>query len=258
MVANGLPTLSIVTAVLNRGRTIETALESLRAQRYAGWEHIVQDGGSTDETMAVLKRFADSRRTIVSEADAGIYDALNRACARCSGDILGVLHSDDFYPADDVLETVAARFADEDIDAVYGDLEYVAASNPDRVIRRWRAGEYRPARLKWGWMPPHPALFIRRRVFEQYGDYDDGLRIAADYEAMLRWMVQGRLRMAYVPRVLMRMRLGGASNGSVSRLLRKSREDLMAMRRHGVGSVPTLLCKNLRKLPQFWKGRYGT
>ena len=104
-------------------------------------------------------------------------------------------------------------------------------------------------------MPPHPALFIRRQVFEKFGGYDDKLSIAADYDAMLRWIVQGNLRIGYIPHVLMRMRLGGASNGSVHRLVRKSREDLIAMRRHRVGGLPTLICKNLRKLPQFWTRR---
>lgn len=251
MSVNASPVISIVTVVLNRARTIEPAIASLGAQTYSRWEHVVQDGGSTDDTPAVLERLADPRRIIVSERDAGIYDALNRASRRCTGDVIGVLHSDDFYPADDVLETVAARFISNDIDAVYGDLEYVDSRNPERVIRRWQSGDYKPARLRWGWMPPHPALFIRRRVFEEFGGYDDALRIAADYDAMLRWIVHGNLRMGYIPRVLMRMRLGGASNGSAHRLVRKSREDLIAMRRHRVGGVPTLICKNLRKLPQF-------
>ena len=252
---NASPVISIVTVVLNRAQTIQPAIASLGAQTYSRWEHVVQDGGSTDDTLALLKRLADPRRIIVSERDAGIYDALNRACGRCTGDVIGVLHSDDFYPSEDVLETVAARFIDDDVDAVYGDLEYVESSNPERVIRCWKSGDYRPARLKWGWMPPHPALFIRRQVFEKFGGYDDKLSIAADYDAMLRWIVQGNLRIGYIPHVLMRMRLGGASNGAVHRLVRKSREDLIAMRRHRVGGLPTLICKNLRKLPQFWTRR---
>jgi len=248
---NASPVISIVTVVLNRAETIEPALASLGAQTYSRWQHVVQDGGSTDETLAVLERLSDSRRTIVSEKDAGIYDGLNRACGRCTGDVIGVLHSDDFYPSKDVLERVAEAFADESVDAVYGDLDYVSAADPERLIRRWKSGSYKRKSLERGWMPPHPAFFVRRRVIQEHGGYDTGLRIAADYEAMLRWLTTDKIKLAYLPMVLMRMRLGGASNGSIGRILAKSREDYIAIRRHGIGGIGTLALKNLRKLPQF-------
>lgn len=146
---------------------------------------------------------------------------------------------------------MAAAFGDPEVDGVYGDLEYVARDDPARVIRYWRAGGYRPERLRHGWMPPHPTLFLRREVFARHGAYDPGFRIAADYEAILRWLIQGRIRLAYLPEVLVRMRVGGESNRSLGRILRKSAEDYRALRRHGVGGFGALAAKTLSKVPQF-------
>lgn len=139
------------------------------------------------------------------------------------------------------------------MDAVYGDLDYVAKADTDRVIRHWQSGEYHPARLAWGWMPPHPALFLRRSVIEQWGGYDTRFRIAADYDAILRYFVKGNIRAAYIPRVLVKMRLGGESNRSLARIWRKSYEDYQALRRNDVGGLGALAWKNLSKLGQFFQ-----
>ena len=142
-------------------------------------------------------------------------------------------------------------FADPAVDGVYGDLDYVAKAEPSRIIRRWRSGDYDPARLAWGWMPPHPTLYLRRSVIEQWGGFDTTLRIAADYDAMLRYLGRGRIRLAYIPEVLVKMLVGGESNRSLSRILRKSREDYRALRNNGVGGVGALVWKNLSKVGQF-------
>jgi glycosyltransferase len=244
-------TLSIVTAVYNRADTIGDALRSLQRQTLTDFEHVVQDGGSSDGTLDIIAQNADPRIFLQSAADGGIYDALNRGIARARGDIVGLLHSDDLLADDTVLSRVAKVFEDPLVDGVYGDLEYVAKDDPTRVIRYWRAGAYHPGLLSRGWMPPHPTLFLRRAVFETHGMYDTGFRIAADYEAILRWLVKGDVRLAYIPEVLVRMRVGGESNKSLDRVLRKSREDLRAIRRHGVGGLGVLAAKNLGKLSQF-------
>ena len=243
--------ISIITAVYNRADTIGEALRSLQGQSHRDIEHIIQDGGSTDGTLGVISRSADDRTHLESARDGGIYEALNRGIARATGDVVGVLHSDDMFAHDDVLARVAAAFTDPSVEGVYGDLEYVAKENPSRVIRYWQSGEYRPARLRQGWMPPHPTLFLRRAVFARHGDYDTTYRIAADYEATLRWLTKGRLRLVYLPEVLVRMRVGGESNRSVGRILRKSREDLRAIRRHDIGGLGVLAAKNVFKVPQF-------
>ena len=209
------------------------------------------DGGSTDGTLEVLKAQSASVAVLVSAPDGGIYDALNKGMARATGDVIGVMHSDDFYADDDVLMLVAQAFGDPTVDAVYGDLDYVAKDEPTRIIRRWRSGAYSPRRLARGWMPPHPTLFVRRRVIEQWGGYDTSFRISADYDSILRYFHLGGIRVAYIPRVLVKMRVGGESNRSLSRILRKSREDYRALHGNGVGGVWALAWKNLSKLGQF-------
>jgi len=243
--------ISIVTAVYNRVDTIADALRSVETQSYQNFEHIIQDGGSRDGTLDMIRQFCASSFQLISEPDTGIYDAINKGISRASGDVIGLMHSDDFFPDDLVLERVAEAFRDPAVDGVYGDLDYVSASNTDKIVRRWRSEPYHPDLLKRGWMPPHPTLYLRREVFDRWGLYDTSMRIAADYEAMLRYFVKGDIRVAYIPYVLVKMRVGGESNRSLSRILRKSREDYIALRRHGVGGIPTLLAKNLSKLEQF-------
>jgi glycosyltransferase involved in cell wall biosynthesis len=242
---------SIITVVWNRVETLPHALESLGQQTYADYEHIVQDGGSTDGTLDVLSARPDPRRKLVSGKDGGIYDALNRALARAGGDVIGLLHSDDFYAHPRVLEHVAARFAETGADAVYGDLDYVSARDPSQIIRHWRSGEFSRARLRRGWMPPHPALFLKREVIERLGDYDTSFRIAADYDTILRYFGAGGISSSWLPEVLVKMRVGGASNGSLRRIIRKSQEDLRALRKNRIGGIGALAWKNIGKVGQF-------
>ena len=245
-------TISVVTAVFNRVDTVGQALSSVAAQRWPSVEHIVIDGASTDGTLQVLEARRDRIAVLVSEKDAGIYAALNKGLARATGDVVGLMHSDDFFADERMLEMVAAAFADPAVDAVYGDLDYVAKDDPERIIRRWRSGAYDPSKLAWGWMPPHPTLYVRRSVIEQWGGFDTSFRIAADYDQMLRYLAKGRIRLAYIPEVLVKMRVGGESNRSLSRIVLKSREDYRALRKNGVGGVGALIWKNLSKVGQFF------
>lgn len=244
------PVISVVTAVRNRVATLGEALASVQAQQGVRVQHIVIDGASTDGSLQLLRAQGERIAVLVSEPDDGIYHALNTGLVRASGDIVGFLHSDDVYAHDRVLALVVAAFADPAVEAVYGDLDYVT-QDATRVLRRWRAGSYARGRLARGWMPPHPAFFARRSVYERLGTFDTSFRIAADYDWLLRVLAAGGVRPAYIPEVLVKMRWGGASNRSMARLLRKSREDLLALRRHGVGGLGALLLKNLSKLPQF-------
>ena len=239
---------------MNGRATLPAMVHSLKAQSYQDVEHVVQDGGSTDGTIAFLKAHGHPSMALQSTSDTGIYDAINQGIRRTSGDIIGLLHADDQFAGPDVLARVADAMADPAVDGVYGDLQYVARNDPTRVIRHWKAGVYSSAHLKRGWMPPHPTLYLRREVFERVGLYDTSYRIAGDYEAMLRYLTAGQIRLSYVPQVMVQMTMGGVSNRSFAHLVRKSREDLRAIRRHGVGGVGTLLAKNLSKLPQF-RGR---
>ena len=244
--------ISVITAVHNRVATVGEALDSVHSQSWPDVEHVVIDGVSTDGTLELLETRRSEIAVLVSERDSGIYDALNKGLKLATGDVIGLMHSDDIYADEHVLADIAAAFADPEIDAVYGDLDYVARNDTSRVIRRWRSGEYSRVRLAEGWMPPHPTLYLRRHVIEHWGGFDETFRIAADYDVILRYFGQGRIRPAYVPRVLVKMRVGGESNRSLGRVMRKSREDYRALRRNDIGGFGTLVRKNFSKIGQFF------
>ena len=242
--------ISVITAVMNGAHTLPAMLASLDAQTHPEIEHLVQDGGSTDATLDIFKARAAGRSLVVSAPDAGIYDAINAGIARATGDVIGLLHADDQLAGPAVLADVAAAMADPAVDGIYGDLQYVSAAVPARVMRHWVSGPYTQSRLKWGWMPPHPTLYLRRGVFDRLGTYDPLYRISGDYEAILRYLSAG-VRLEYLPRVMVQMRMGGVSNRSFKQMVRKSREDYRAIRHHRIGGAGTLIAKNLSKLPQF-------
>lgn len=250
--ARSLPVISVVTAVFNREDTIAEAIQSVAAQDYPYVEHVIQDGGSRDGTLQVIDRVAGPAVSLQSTPDGGIYDGINRGIARTTGDIIGLMHSDDLFAGSGILSAMAAAFDDPEIDGVYGDLDYVAANDTTRIIRKWRSGAFHPDKLRRGWMPPHPTLYLRRAVFDRWGLYDTQFRISADYEAMLRYLVRGQIRLAYVPQVFVKMRVGGESNRSIRKILRKSTEDYRAIRGNGVGGMGTLMAKNFSKLGQFF------
>jgi glycosyltransferase len=263
--------ISVVTTLCNAVNTLSDCLDSVAAQTHTPREHIVIDGGSVDGSLALLRQRGDQLAVLVSEPDDGIYFGLNKGLARATGEVVGLLHADDVYADDQVLARVAVAFADPAVQAVYGDLQYVARDNPQRIIRHWQAGAYQPSRLRWGWMPPHPTLFLRRALYQRDGVFDTRYRIAADYDLMLRMLTrlaevpdaplggspegprdgQGEGPVRYLPQVLVRMRVGGVSNRSARNILRKSWEDYRALRANGVGGLGALAWKNLSKLPQF-------
>ncbi|MEB3421125.1 glycosyltransferase family 2 protein [Salipiger marinus] len=244
--------ISVVTAVFNRERTIAEAIESVAAQTYPDVEHVIQDGESKDGTLAVIARVAGPEVSLQSARDTGIYDGINKGISRTTGDVVGLMHSDDLFASPHVLARVAEAMADPAVDGVYGDLDYVAEQDTSRIIRKWRSGSYDPAKLRRGWMPPHPTLYMRREIFDRWGLYDTSFRIAADYDAMLRYLSKGEIRLAYVPEVFVKMRVGGESNKSVFRILQKSREDYRALKGNGVGGLGALAMKNLSKIKQFF------
>jgi glycosyltransferase len=190
---------------------------------------------------------------LISEPDRGVYDALNKGIRHATGEVVGFLHSDDIFEDSEVLAKMAQAFADPAVDAVYGDLVYVRHDDIRRVVRYWRSGRYDRAALSRGWMPPHPTFYVRRTVYLQLGGFDTRYRIAADYDSILRLLSVGKIRVAYIPEVLVRMRVGGMSNRSLRAIIRKSTEDLRALQRNGVGGYWSLLQKNLSKLSQFWQ-----
>jgi len=242
--------ISIITASYNASTTIEDTLTSVANQLGVAVEHIIQDGASTDGTLAMVRQFADVRW--YTEPDQGLYDAMNKGIARASGEIIGLLNADDFYPAPDILAAVAEQFRDPSVMAVYGDLDYVDAHHTDKIVRRWRSGAFRQKAFLYGWMPPHPTFFVRKQVYEQYGAFDLRFRISADYELMLRLLYQHQLEVAYLPRVLVKMRAGGVSNATWRQRWLANREDRLAWKVNGLKPYFfTRILKPLRKLGQF-------
>lgn len=249
--------ISIITATLRCAETLSDCLSSVNGQTHPVREHIVIDGGSRDGTLDVLHSHRDRLAVMVSELDLGIYDALNKGIRLATGEVVGFLHGDDAYADEAVLARVAEVFTDPAVDAVYGDLVYVGKQDTSRVVRYWRSGVFHPTRLRQGWMPPHPTLYLRRSLYERHGLFDQRYQIAGDYDLMLRMLTRLTGRVVYLPHVMVRMRMGGASNRSLPQVTRKSLEDYRALRENRIGGVGTLLWKNLSKLPQFI-GRVGS
>ncbi len=246
--------ISIITVAYNAEATIAEAVASVVSQRQDGFEleYIIVDGASTDETLAALEPHRDGIALIISEPDRGLYDAMNKGVAAATGDFIGILNADDTYAHNGVLAAVAARLEETGADALYGDLDYVAADGSGPVVRRWRSGEMGPRSFLRGWMPPHPTFFLAKSVYAEHGVYSLDLRSAADYELMLRMLHKHRVRATYLPDVLVKMRTGGVSNASWGNRLRANREDRRAWRMNGLRPMPwTLVIKPLRKLGQW-------
>lgn len=244
--------ITVITVAYNSAATIADTLRSVAAQQHPDIEHIVIDGASRDSTLDIVRREGAHVARVVSEPDHGIYDAMNKGLQLATGDFVGFLNADDLYADPMAVSRIAQAAARPGIDAVYGDLLYVREDDTSRVVRWWRSGPFHRGQLGWGWMPPHPTFYVRRGLLESTGiAFDANLRISADYEFMLRCLSRAGAQAAYVPEVLVRMRVGGASNRSVPAVLRKMREDLYALRRNRVGGPITLACKTLRKLPQL-------
>ena len=244
--------ISIITAVYNNQKTIGQSIDSVLSQTYSDIEYIVIDGASTDGTMDVLRSFRPRLDVMISEPDSGIYEALNKGIKYATGDVIGFLHADDIFESNDVLMKVATAFQNQKIDAIYGDLVYVQQDDMSKVVRYWKSGQFHVAALHQGWMPPHPTFYVRRSVYERLGAFDTSYKISADFDAVLRFLAIGKIRVAYIPEVLVRMRTGGISNRSLKTIAMKSLEDFRALRKNKVGGSLTLLKKNLRKVGQFW------
>lgn len=243
--------ISVVTVVRNANRTIRACLESVRKQTRRP-EHVVIDGCSTDGTLDILLEYANNGVSLVSERDQGIYDAMNKGISRSSGDVLGFLNADDFYADPFVIQRIASVFENDQVDACYGDLQYVDAVNDLNVVRYWRSGEFNADKFYWGWMPPHPTFFARKQLFAKFGVFRPELGTAADYELMLRFLVKHRATVVRIPSVLVKMRVGGASNATFKTRLRANRMDREAWRLNNLRPYPwTLILKPLSKLPQF-------
>lgn len=242
--------ISIVTITYNSAKTLPDTLRSISEQTYPDIEHILIDGASTDETLSIIESYAASRDHVhyISEKDKGIYEAINKGIRRATGDVIGILNSDDVLANANVLATIAKVFTETDADVTYGDLTYF---NEKGVVRYWKSNAFQPRHLKYGWMPAHPTFYCKRSVYEAVGLYDESFRISSDYDFMLR-VLKRPYKVVYIPEILVNMRLGGVSNHNLRAMLSKSREDIYALQKNQVGcGWWTILVKNTRKIHQF-------
>lgn len=242
--------ITVITPVYNDTR-IERCLESVKEQNGDfEVEHIVVDSNSTDDTVDILEAYDDRIDVLIREDDDGMYDAVNKGLNQANGDVIGILNADDRYQDDAVLSDIASAMSDPSIDACYGDLVYV--DSDDEMVRYWRSGSFDPRKFYFGWMPPHPTFYVRRERYQELGGYDISIPIAADYELMLRYLLENDLKVSYVDRVLVRMELGGMSNSSVENMLqviRDMRKSWDGTSRLGKHTVPFL--HPLKIVPQF-------
>lgn len=249
------PKISVITVVHNNAATIEDTIRSVTAQTHVPVEHIIIDGASTDGTVDIVRRHADRIAIFRSEPDCGMYDAMNKGVALATGDIVGFLNADDVYADSRVLEKIAGVIEERDVDACYGDLVYVDKTDPRKITRYWKSRSFEDGLFENGWMPAHPTFYVRKRVYDRFGGYDLAYRRQSDFELTLRFLAVHRIKSAYIPEVLVRMRSGGASRGLLH-ILEGNIESYRACRRHGLKVTPLFIAKKiLSRIPQFFQRR---
>ncbi len=246
--------VSIITSVFNGKETIEQSINSVLSQTYKNIEYIVIDGGSTDRTQDVIQKYLSQITKIINIPDQGIYYALNKGIEESSGDIIGFLHADDFYTHDKIIQMVVSYMTKYNVDSCYGDLIYVAKNNTKKIVRYWKSRILEDGLLKKGWMPPHPTFFVKKEIYNNYGNFNTQLRISADYELMLRFLGKNKISTCYIPEILIAMRTGGISNGGIKSLIKKTSEDYRAWKVNGLdGALYAIPLKKISKIPQFFK-----
>ena len=244
--------VSIITAVFSNRKYLNDAIESVLMQVHDDIEYIIVDGGSKDGTVELVQSYGDKIDKFISEPDLGVYYALNKGIQIASGEIIAMLHSDDFYVNPYVISQVVEVFEKKKCDAVYSNLYYVSNSNKNKIIRTWDAGQYREDSFYKGWMPPHPAFFLKREVYVKYGSFNTQLKFSADYELMLRLILNCYISIQYIPKFFLKMRVGGASNRSMSNRLKANIEDRKAWKINKIKPrFFTLLLKPFSKIFQY-------
>lgn len=245
--------VSIITVVYNNRDYIQSCIESVLSQDYYNVEYIVIDGASNDGTIDIINFYKDRISYFASEPDNGIYDALNKAIQISTGEIIGFLHSDDVFNSDNVITKVVDIFVRNCCGIVYSDLVYVSKNNSEKIIRYWKSGSCKNEKIKNGWMPPHPTVFLKTEVFIKCGLFDVSYKISADYDLIIRLLFKYQITTYYLSEVTVRMRIGGKSNKSIVNVIKKSKEDYRILKNNGVPlPLKALLLKNIRKIPQLF------
>lgn len=241
--------ISIVTVCYNSADTIRDTIESVLAQDYPNIEHIIIDGLSTDGTQDIVRKYLSDRTKLYSEKDKGLYDAMNKGLGLASGEIIGILNSDDIYANNKVISLVASRFESRNVGIVYGDLYYFKTGHPDKPLRYYRGGMFSLKRVSYGLVPPHPTFFIKKEVYEKHGTFDTRYTLSADFDLIIRLLGVHKIPFEYLNVVLVKMRIGGKSTSSLKRTFIMNKEDLISCKRNGIRTnIFKFYCKYLVKL----------
>lgn len=244
--------ISIITVCYNSASTIVDTINSVASQAYANIEHIIVDGGSSDATMEIVQS-SPSVSIFISEPDKGIYDAMNKGIKLATGDVVGILNSDDFYVDNAVLTQVAKVFANKEVDACYADLVYVDQQDTNKIVRYWKSRNFVPGLFKRGWMPAHPTFFVRRDLYEELGGFDLGYKFQADFELTMRFLEIYRVKSVYIPKIFIKMRVGGVSNNSVFNIIKGNIEAYKACKKNHLSiSLFFNIKKIASRIPQFF------
>ncbi|MEO6850812.1 MAG: glycosyltransferase family 2 protein [Mucilaginibacter sp.] len=228
--------VSIITVVYNNEALIRQCIESVLAQDYKDIEYIVVDGASTDGTLAIINEYRQQISTLISEKDNGLYDAMNKGIIAATGDVVGILNSDDFFYDNDVLSKISLAFSDPLIDATISDIVFLKKNSTDKVARKYSSENWNPAKFAWGYMPPHPSFFVKRSLLNKFGLYKTDYKIAADYELLIRYFLVNKINWKYLPMITTKMSLGGASTKGFKSLLIINKEIAKACKENNVFS----------------------
>ena len=229
--------ISIITVCCNSAKYIRSAIESVRRQTYNNIEYIIIDGCSSDTTVDIIKSYEplfDGRLKWISEKDEGIYDAMNKGIRMATGDIVGILNSDDLYIDTFVIEDIVKQIQNNDVNTLYGNIRFVKPDDIEKTIRIWNSSKFIPNSFRRGWHPPHPAFFVKKNVYDEYGTFDTSLDISADFELMLRFLEKYRVSTVYYDRFIVKMRLGGESTGSLKQIIHGNKNVLKAFEKNDI------------------------
>ena len=245
--------ISIITVVYNNERTIKEAMHSVFSQSYKNIEYVIIDGKSKDNTVNYINEYKDQLGYFVSEKDNGLYDAMNKGIQACTGDVIGILNSDDLYQDSEVIAAVMEQFnKDTALDILYGDLVYVKSEDTNKVVRNWKSKTYYNNFFENANVPPHPSLFVRSKVYKEAGLFDLQFKLAADYELMLRMFKKHNFKSKYISRLIVKMRLGGATNQSYTNIVNQNKEILKAWKVNGLQAPFYLMpLRIIKRLSQF-------
>ncbi len=242
--------VSVITSCFNREHTIRESIESVLSQDYQDIEYIIIDGASTDKSVDIINEYKGIIASFISEPDSGMYEGINKGIRQATGDIIGLLHSDDVLYAPNTISHIVERFEETGADVVYGDGLFVDHNNLKKVIRRWISGQYNKSKIKMGWLPLHPTVYIKKDCFDQIGYYNESFKIAADSDFLIRCFYKNNFKISYINEFFVRMRMGGVST-SIKKTIIKWKEDIRMYRNNGFNPYLSLPLKILSKIPQF-------